>query len=363
MEHLYPVIIAGGTGTRLWPVSRADDPKQVKPFVGDQTLLQKTYERVKQIVPDDNVWVETNERYGDMIKEQLQDLPDENYIFEPDKRNTAPAVGLAAAVLNKKDPDSIMLNVWSDHYFKKEGEYLNKVKQAAKILEEYPDYLIDIVAEPTYPATGYGYLEVDEEAKNEQGLELYFAEQFVEKPDLATAEKYMKSGNFYWNPAIFLWKTETLLNLFEKHQPEMYEKLMTLQEAYGTDEWQEKLEEIYPTFENISIDYAIFEKTEKILMLPAELGWKDVGSWQAIYDILKEGEDETVATGDQVIAVDSEDTLVYGGDGDRVVGLVGVDDIVVVDTEDALLVMKKSKDQDIKKLIEKVREEGLEDYL
>jgi mannose-1-phosphate guanylyltransferase len=363
MEHFYPVIIAGGKGTRLWPVSRANDPKQVKPFEDDKSLLQKTFARVAELAGPDKVWIETAAQYEGLIREQLTQLAENNFIAEPAQRNTAPAVGIAAAVLHKLDPESVMLQAWSDHWFKDVEEYLAKVRQAYELLKEYPDYLIDIVAKPEYPATGFGYLEVKEPAKNSQNVEAFFVKRFVEKPDLTTAEKYLEAGTFYWNPAIFLWKTQTILDLFKEHKPEMYGKLMEIAESFGTPEWQTKLNEIYPTLENISIDYAILEKTDRIIMLPAEMGWKDVGAWQAVYEILQSGTDEAVARGKKVIAVDSKDTLIYGGNDHRLIGVVGVEDLVIVDTDDALLVMRKSKDQDIKQLVEKIREQGLEDYL
>ena len=354
---LYAVIVAGGQGTRLWPVSRRDNPKQIKPFVGGRTMLQKTYERVSKIVSPERVWVATNVAYQDEFIAQLPELVVEQMILEPVKRNNAAAVGLAAAILAKYDADATMINVWSDHFIRFEEEYIKKILQVEKVLEEHPDYLIDIVAEPEYPATGFGYLEADGELATIDGETVYKAARFVEKPDLKTAQEYLAAGNFYWNTAIFVWKVKTMLSLYEKHMPEMYAGLMKIQAAWGTLEQDKVLNEIFPTLEAVAIDYAIFEKTDKIALIPAELGWRDVGSWQAIYDILTEAKDGVVQKG-KVMAVDSKDTLIFNENEGKLVAVVGVKDLVIVDTKDSLLVMQKSQDQDIKKIITQMEEVG-----
>jgi mannose-1-phosphate guanylyltransferase len=354
---LYAVIVAGGQGTRLWPVSRRDNPKQIKPFVGGRTMLQKTYERVSKIVSPERVWVATNVAYQDEFIAQLPELSTGQMILEPIKRNTAAAVGLAAAILAKYDADVTMINVWSDHFIRFEEEYIKKILQAEKVLEEHPDYLIDIVAEPEYPATGFGYLEADGELATIDGETVYKAARFVEKPDLKTAQEYLAAGNFYWNTAIFVWKVKTLLSLYEKFLPEMYVGLMKIQSVWGTPEQEQVLNEVFPTLEAVAIDYAIFEKTDKIALIPAELGWRDVGSWQAIYDILTEAKDGVVQKG-KVMAVDSKDTLIFNENEGKLVAVVGVKDLVIVDTKDSLLVMQKSQDQDIKKIITQMEETG-----
>ena len=354
---LYAVIVAGGQGPRLWPASRRDNPKQIKPFVGGRTMLQKTYERVSKIVPPNNIWVATNVAYRDEFCQQLPGLSPERLILEPAKRNTAAAVGLAAAVLAKHDPEAIMINAWADHFIRFEDEYKNKILLAEKVLRTHPDYLIDIVAEPEYPATGFGYLEAGGELTTIDGVKAYKAVRFIEKPNLKMAQEYLAAGNFYWNTAIFVWKVKTLLTLYERYLPQMYTGLMKIQAAWGTDKQEQVLNEIFPTLEAISIDYAIFEKTDKLALIPAELGWRDVGSWQAIYDILTEAKDGVVQKG-RVMAVDAKDTLIFNENEGKLVAVVGVSDLVIVDTKDSLLVMQKSKDQDIKKIITQLEEKG-----
>jgi mannose-1-phosphate guanylyltransferase len=351
---LYAVIVAGGQGTRLWPASRKASPKQVRPFVGEKTMLQKTYERVTQIVPQAQVLLVTNAKYAEEMKKQLPELTDGQMILEPTPRNTAPAVGLAAAVLAKRDPNAVMINVWADHFIKNGDVYKEKILLAEKALETKGEYLIDIVAEPEYPATGYGYLEAGEG----MGDEIFKAKRFVEKPDLDTANLYIEAGNYYWNTAIFVWKAQTLLNMYKEFKPEMYEDLMILQGAWDTLTQNEVMAEVFPEMESISIDYAIFEKTPHIALIPANLGWKDVGSWQAIYDVLKNGDNDDVVEKGKVIKIDTKNSLIFNENKDKLVAVVGMDDVVIVDTKDALLVMKKSQDQDVKKVIKELEETG-----
>jgi mannose-1-phosphate guanylyltransferase len=362
LTMLYAVIVAGGQGTRLWPVSTRVNPKQLRPFVGGQTMLQKTYERVTKLISPERVFICTNQSYKEEFLAQVPTILPKQMILEPTKRNTAPAVGLAAAILAKIDSEATMVNVWSDHYFQSDEEYLAKVQLAEKVLEQYPKYLINVAERPVYPATGFGYLEVDGELTQIDGTPVYKVERFVEKPNLETAERFVASDKYFWNTAIFVWKVKTLLGLYEKLAPEMYAGLMKIQAAWGTPDYERVLAEVFPTLEAISIDYKIFEHTQEIALIPATFGWSDVGSWQAVYDALKEAEEGLVSKG-KVSAIETKDSLIFNENEGKLVAVVGMEDVVVVDTPDALLVMRKSKDQDIKKMIAELEESGEIRYL
>lgn len=355
---LYAVIVAGGQGTRLWPVSRKNSPKQLRPFMDGETMLQKTYKRMANIVQKENIFLITNGAYADEFKQQLDNIQDDHLILEPVGRSTAAAVGLAAAVLAKHDPQAIMVNAWADHFIKNEDEYRQKIADAIVLLEEHPDMLIDIVAEPEYAATGFGYLEAGQKLGEQGSSTLYHVMRFVEKPELAVAEEYLKAGNFYWNTAMFVWRVDTILALYKEHMPEMYEGLMKIQAAWGTPEQEIVLNEVFPELEAIAIDYAIFEKTDKIALIPANLGWRDVGTWHAVHDILSKVDEEGLIQKGRVRAIDTTDALIFNEHEGKLIAVVGMSDVVIVDTKDALLVMKKSKDQDIKKILKQLEEEG-----
>jgi len=361
---LHAVIVAGGIGSRLWPVSRKNSPKQLQPFDDGETMLQKTYQRLRKLLPAEQIWIETNALYKEEFFQQLPELKQERLIAEPIGRNTAAAVGLAAAILAKQDPEAVMINAWADHFIRDEDDYRAKLRLAERVVQEYPEYLVDIAVAPEYPATGYGYLEAGDILTKIGAMPIYKAARFVEKPDLATAEQYLAAGNYFWNTAIFVWKVKTLLELYRRHLPEMYTGLMKIQVAWGTPEQDQVLLSVFPHLEAVAIDYAIFEKAGSIAVLPASFGWRDVGSWQAVYDILTKVEtDSTLVKKGKVRAIDTRDSLIFSENEGKLVAVVGMTDVVVVDTADALLVMRKSKDQDVRKIIEEMRARGEVEHL
>lgn len=354
---LYGIIVAGGQGTRLWPLSRKSNPKQLRPFEGDETLLQKTYNRMLKVVPSERIFVETNKGYLQDVLNQLPELNVLNVIMEPAPRNTAPAVGLAAAVIQKKDPDATMINAWADQYITDEEQYRDKILIADELLKTHPEYLFNIGIKPEYPATAFGYLETDGELDSINGQSVLKVTKFVEKPDLATAEKYMKAGNFYWNTAIFVWRVDTLLKIYQQYKPEMYDGLMKIQDAWGTDSQTKTVSEIFPKLEKVAIDYAVFEQTKNIALIPANFGWRDVGSWGAVHDILDKTGGEMVQKG-KVRAIHTTNSLIFNENEGKLVAVVGMNDVVIIDTPDALLVMQKSQDQAIKDVIKEIEASG-----
>ena len=355
------LILAGGSGTRLWPVSRKNKPKQVQPFIDDETLLQKTYQRVSKAFKKEDIFIVALEKQAEFIKEQLPDFLDDNLILEPFKKDTAPAIGLAATKIFKQDPKASLITINSDHFIKNENEYLKIIKLAEKVISKYPDHTVLVGVNPSYPETGYGYIKMDEVVDKIDNHEIYKAEKFIEKPDLNKAKEYLKKWEYLWNPAIFVWKIDHLLKLFKKHLPDTYKSLKNIGEALDTENEREVLVEEFEKIKPISIDYGIMEKLDKMLVMPADFGWADIGNWRTVKDILSEKDTEDVVKGKHV-SIDSSGNLVYSMTG-RLITTIGVKDMVIIETEDAILVCPKERAQEVKKIVEKLEKEKLDEYL
>ena len=360
------VILAGGSGTRLWPVSRKNTPKQVQPFIDNDTLLQKTYKRIKKNFLDEDIFISANIKQYPLIKNQLFHFPEENFILEPEKKETAAAIGLSAVKLYKKDPQSIMVTVNSDAYIKNEEEYLRILSLAEKVVKEHPEQTVLIGINPTYPETGYGYIKMAAPAfrypKEGGGYdEVFEVEKFVEKPNLETAQKYVSSWQYLWNPAVFVWNVETLLKLYSDFLPEIYEILMRIYHSLDREGEINVIKEQFAKIKPISIDYGIMEKIKKMLVIPADFGWADIGSWRAVKDVLS-AEKQNIIKG-KFLGFESDNNLIYEYSKNKLVAAIGLKNFVVIDTEDALLICPEDKAQDVKNIVAKLKEEGKEEYL
>ncbi len=355
------VIMAGGGGTRLWPVSREKLPKQICAFLDNETLLQKTYKRLRKIVPLEDIFIAGSAKYKKEISTQLKEIPLKNFAWESCRRDTAPAIGLAAAILSVNSPDDYLTLVPSDHYIRNEKEYLRLFQQFEKILKKFSDHTFCLGIKPTYPETGYGYIHfgkaVDQIAKDK----VYHVEEFVEKPGLETAKKYVESGKFYWNAGIFSWKISHLLNLFKEFLPETYKHLMIIKEAFGKENFQKILEEHYQCIEPISIDYGIIEKTKNIIGTIGDFGWSDIGHWKAVKEILTADENKDFVKGRHV-SIDSSGNLIFA-DRRELVATVGLKNTIVIDTDDVLLVCPIERAQEVKKIVEALKKNGQNKYL
>jgi mannose-1-phosphate guanylyltransferase len=357
---LYPVIMAGGTGTRLWPVSRKNNPKQIKPFIDDDTLLQKTYKRMLAGYPKENIYITTNSALAGLIKEQLPEFPEKNFTIEPCRRGTAAAIGLAVAKIYKRDKTASFVYINSDNYIKNELEFLRVLHLAEKTLEENPEKVVLIGIKAEYPETGYGYIKMAEVFKESGADKIYNVEKFVEKPDLKTAEEYVISGKYLWNPTLIMAKAEYFIKLFERYEPETYKQLMSIISADDANE-KEVIEKSFPQMTDLAIDNAILEKEKDMLVMPADIGWSDVGSWRAIKEILSSEINENIVKG-RHIGVESTGNLIYATNK-KIVGTIGLKDMIIVETEDALLVCPKDRAQDVKKIVAEIKEKGMEFYL
>ncbi len=345
------VIMAGGRGERFWPKSRNSFPKQFLSLTSDgETMIQKTVKRLLPLVKMDDIFIVTNENYVNIINEQLPDIPAENILAEPVAKNTAPCIALAAAVIGKKYDDAVMMVLPSDHLIKNEDLYTDTMKQAVKLAIK-GENLVTVGITPTYPETGYGYINFFRN-DDEDTPGIYKVKRFVEKPCLETAKEYLSSGKYLWNSGMFVWKVSTIMDNFKKHLPDMYEGFLKMKESAGTDSFRDTLVSCFESFESESIDFGIMEKAENIYTLSGSFGWDDVGSWLALEKINRTDECGNYVTGD-VITINTNKCIINGKD--KLIAAVGLEDIIVVDTDDATLICSKNHTQEVKKVIENLK--------
>lgn len=349
--------MAGGSGTRLYPRSRENSPKHLKNLLGETTLLQQTYGRVSQIVPKENIFISTNEKYIDQIKEQLPDFSEDQIIAEPAKRNTAPAMAYSASLIYEKDNEALIATVHSDHQVLKEAGYISAFKAAFEVIEKNPDYILSVGVEPTFAHTGYGYVEKDEVFDQSTEFPVFKAKRFVEKPDKETATKYVESGNFFWNAGYFVMEAKHFLDEYQKFSPEAAEMVAEIVAAPN------KLKEVYPNVPEEAVDTAVMEKTDKLLVLAADMGWCDVGSWEVVTDLIENKDLNGNYSEGLHIDIDSKKTVVLSNDDKRLIATIGLDDIIVIATEDAILVTKNGESQKVKKVVEEIKKRKLDHLL
>ena len=353
----YGLILAGGRGTRFWPRSRRTRAKQVLCFLGDRSLIQQTVDRLSPVIPPDRLWVLTNPHLHAEIVRQLPEIPKAQILAEPAQRNTAPAIGLAAQILQSIDPDAVMGVFPSDHMIAKPAHYLRFVRAAFRSAAEGNMVVLGI--QPRWPETGYGYIEFPKGARVGQ-FEALRVRRFREKPDLATARRYVKSGNFYWNAGMFFWKTCVLLDALRQFQPKTATLLASLP-AFADRQFSSQLNAVFPHCENISIDYAVLEKARGVVGFATDdFGWNDVGSWNALYELLPRDGGANVVRGKLLASASSGN---YVDAEDKLVALLGVKDLVVVDTPDALLIADRARAQEVGDLVKQLEKQRREDLL
>lgn len=357
-SRLYSVVIAGGSGTRFWPLSRQETPKQLLSIGSHkQTLIQSTISRINSLISFERTYIVTNPSQAEPINLQLLSMTgaswDKQLIIEPEAKNTAPAIGLAALYLKQIDPEAIMVVLPSDHIIKKNRNFHKAVIQAAKISEE--GYLVTIGIKPDKPETGYGYIKRGERIK--QGA--YTVSEFREKPDKDKAVKYLKDGRYYWNSGIFVWRADTILKAMQKHMPNLYIGLMRIEKAFNSVKIQEITKSVFKELKPQSIDYGILEKVDKVAIVPADMGWSDVGSWNALDHVLAVDADNNVKQGN-LISIDNKNSILYCGS--RLVAAAGLDNMIVVDTPDATLICPRNRAQDVRKVVDILKKRRAKEY-
>ncbi|HEY52302.1 MAG TPA: mannose-1-phosphate guanylyltransferase [Caldilineae bacterium] len=359
-SHLYPTILAGGVGSRLWPRSRKSTPKQFLDLTGNgRSMLQEACDRMTPLVPADQIYVITNAEYVDTVRAQLPELPAENIIGEPAARGSAAAIGLAAIHLQKRDPDAVMAVLTADHLIRK-PETLRQVLVGGADLAQQGG-LITLGIEPSYPETGYGYIEMGDWLGVYNDLTARRVRRFREKPDQATAEAFIAAGNYAWNSGMFIWRVDVIMSEFQQQMPDLFAALRQLASALDKPDESEAFQRYWmPLQGNVTIDYGVMERAQSVAVFPVDLGWDDIGSWAALLEVLPKDVDGNVAHA-RHLHHDSSNVLVYSNN--RLITTIGLRDMIVVDTHDAVLVMPADRAQDVKKLIEALRADGLEHYL
>jgi mannose-1-phosphate guanylyltransferase len=359
--NIYAVIMAGGVGSRFWPQSRERSPKQVLRIVGSGSLISNTIARIQPLVQSDKVLVVTNKLQKDIIHQQVPSVPLQNVLTEPLGRNTAPCIGLAAKWISRKDPNAIMIILPADHIIRNTEEFLLVLQRAVHVAQ-VSDSLVTIGIKPTHPETGYGYIQFEDSSeKNPYAADgIYCVKTFAEKPNLETAEKFLKSGDFLWNSGMFIWKASVILREIEKHIPELGEQLTKLEQAFDTETYQAALEHVYGVIRSISIDYGVMEKASKVFVARGDFGWSDVGSWDEVVRLTPIDGDGNALRG-TVIAKDSHRNYIDAGN--KVVATIGIEDVIVVVTDDAVLICKKGKSQDVKEVVDYLRRKQINGLL
>lgn len=361
-EHRYVVIMAGGSGTRLWPLSRQNRPKQMLAFAGERTLFQLAVDRLGGVVEKNHIFVVTVADQTHQLQASLPEIPAENYLIEPMPRGTASVVGLAAIALSARDPQASMAVVTADHLIKNVDYFKELLEAGFDVAQK--GYLVTLGITPTAPMTGYGYIQRGEVLGNSGGKVFYRVARFKEKPNLETAVQFMQDGDHYWNSGMFIWTVRRILAEFEQSMAELWTKLQAIAAAWSTPKRDSVVQALWPTIQPQSIDFGIMEKAQQVAVIPAEdLGWSDVGSWESLYDALPGDGKSNVILARNHFGIDTASTLVLSNQPERMIVTVGVEDLVVIDTGDALLICKRSESQKVRDAVEHLKKNNLTHYL
>lgn len=356
-KNYYAILMAGGVGSRFWPVSTHDFPKQFHDMLGTgDTLIQKTFSRLANLIPEENIFILTNESYNGLVFQQLPKVTKRQVLLEPAMRNTAPCILYAALKIQKENPEAVMIVAPSDHWIEDEQTFSKNVQQAFDFCENN-DALMTLGIQPTFPNTGYGYVEFDK--NSEKAIKP--VHQFREKPDYETAKSFIDQGNFLWNAGIFMWSARSVIKAFQFNQPKLFDLFENGINLYNTDDERMFILENYSKAENISVDYAIMESSENVYVLPAEFDWNDLGTWGSLYEKLDKDSSGNAVVNARTLTEDASGNMIRTK-RDKIVVVDGLNDYIIVDKEDVLLIFPKSKEQDIKKVLQKVKNKFGENY-
>jgi mannose-1-phosphate guanylyltransferase len=350
-KNYYAILMAGGVGSRFWPVSTQDFPKQFHDMLdtGD-TLIQKTFHRLAKLIPKENIFILTNEHYNDLVLEQLPDVTQRQVVLEPAMRNTAPCILYASLKIQKENPDAVMVVAPSDHWIEDENTFSKNVEEAFQFCSKN-DALMTLGIEPTFPNTGFGYIEFDKTSAKA----IKSVNQFREKPDYETAKGFIAQGNFLWNAGIFMWSVKSVVQAFQNNQPDLFNLFEKGISAYNTNAEENFIKENYPKAENVSVDYAIMETSKNVYVIAAEFDWNDLGTWGSLYDKLDKDVSGNAVVNSRTLTEDASGNMIRTKN-DKIVVVDGLQDYIIVDKDDVLLIYPKTKEQDIKKVLQKVKD-------
>ncbi len=355
------VIMAGGSGTRLWPVSRQHSPKQGQPFGDSQSMLQKTFQRLRRGWSTKDIYISTSLEQYPALHQQLPSLPRSKYILETARRETAAAIGLVAVTLHHLQPKGIMATANSDAYIKQTDDYVAALKTAEQVVNKYPQQTALLGIKPRFADTGLGYIKMKRQVDTVRGRDVFLVDRFVEKPDQRTADRYVQSWQYLWNPAMFVFRVDAMLEKFRRHLNPSYKILMKIQASLGTRHERSTIKRLFPKMQKISIDYGIMEKDRSMLVIPADFTWSDIGSWGAVYDMLSNHPGENLLHG-RHITHDASGNLIFSYSG-KLIATAGVHDMIIIETKDAILVCPRHRAQDVKHLVTQLEQQGLTQYL
>ncbi|NWF70671.1 MAG: mannose-1-phosphate guanylyltransferase [Chloroflexi bacterium] len=361
MEHYYALILAGGGGTRLWPISRSHNPKQFLPLVENNSMFKVSVDRLAPLFTPDQIYVVTAGQYIERMRNEVPEIPAANYITEPYGKNSGPAAALGLAVIQKRDPLATVAILTADHHIVKKEQFRQVLAAAYDMAQE--EYVVTLGISPSFPSTGFGYIRQGVAIRQANGFSCYHSRGFTEKPDIVTATDFVASGDYSWNSGMFIWTVKQAMAEFKRQQPVIYQQMIDVVEHLDSSEFDSRLLEAWEKLPNISIDFGVMENAQSMAVIPVDIGWSDIGSWSAMFDVLaadRFGNCFKGGTPDHRVILDTHNTLVYS---DRLTVTIGIDDMIVVDTEDVLLICHKDRAQDVKEVVANLKKKKLEKYL
>ena len=358
MSSYYALIMAGGGGTRLWPLSRRARPKQALTLVGERTMFEHAVDRIASLFQPEEIFVVTGEEHLESLLLQAPELPRANFLLEPVGQGTAPAIGLGAVHLRRRDPQAVMVVLTADHFIRDVERFRRVLTAAAQVAEK--GHLVTLGITPSFPSTAFGYIQQGEQLYEVDGFTVFRALRFTEKPSPETAFQMVESGLYTWNSGMFIWRVDRIMEEFARQMPDLYDVLMQIDAVLGTPAYEPTLRRLWPELSPQSIDYGVMEGARDVVVIPVDIGWSDVGNWSSMREILPADADGNVVVGEHV-GLDTRNTIVFGGR--RLIATIGLEDMIIVDTDDALLICPVDREQDVREMVRQLREMGRKDVL